>query len=235
MKTFLPLVFISTSLIAGPSPTPSGGGGGGTNTYHYYYTNIYPASASITVTNLSAGSNAVAAVTGTSNLVFVFGIPIGAAGANGTNGNNGTNGTNGVNGTNGTNGNNGATGPAGTSGTDGVDGVNGTNAVIASHIFTDISSGTATWAHGYGSKPTYMGATFNCVTNDGGMYAGESIPLFDVQDASWSQPYFSTLLNTTNIVADSVSTNSTVARVIVRRARNSITNLLNFTITVSYQ
>ena len=51
---------------------------GGTNNFNYFY----PVDATVTnTTTLPAGSNATVTVTGSSNLVFVFGIPAGRDGA----------------------------------------------------------------------------------------------------------------------------------------------------------
>jgi hypothetical protein len=76
---FIALSLSTLSCLAfGPSPAP---GGGGTNIY--YYTNIFPASASVNITNVPTGGSATANVIGTSNLVFNFGIPVGATGATG--------------------------------------------------------------------------------------------------------------------------------------------------------
>jgi len=202
-------------------------GGGGTNII--YTTNIFPASATATISTLSAGSSATVSVVGSSNLTFAFAIP---RGADGTNGINGTNGVNGTKGDTGNTGNTGATGPAGSNGTNGT---NGINAVILTHTFNTLTGGTTSWTHGYGSKPTYIAGVLNCVSNDGGMVTGESVPLLNVQDASYSQPYFDTVFSGTTITLDSVNTSVSAARVTAHGTRNTVSSWSNFTITIVYQ
>ena len=219
-------MFVSMSCYAfGPSPAPSGGG-----TNIYYTTNIYPASAVInSVTNVPAGGNATTTVSGSNILAFTFGIPVGATGAAGASGTNGAQGIQGIQGIQGAKGDTGATGATGPQGPQGAP------ATIYTHTFTSLSTGNQTWAHSYGSKPQYIGAMLNCLTNDGGMTAGQSVSLFDVQDASYSEPYFAVGLDGTNIYQSSVSTSPSVARIVWNGARNTITSWSNFSITVIYQ
>ena len=184
-----------------------------------------------TVTSLPSGSVATASVTGTTNITFNFGLVTGPAGTNGLNG---TNGATGPQGPQGIQGIQGIQGVAGAAGATGATGPAGPAAVIYTHTFTTIT-GNNTWVHSYGSKPTMIGGMLNCLTNDGGMTAGQSVALQDVMDASYSQPYFYFGVDATNVREGSVNTDPAVARIIWNGARNTVTSWSNFTITVIYQ
>ena len=200
-------------------------GVGGTNVYNYFTPSTVTVSS---VTNVPAGGAATVAVSGTNNMVFSFGIPIGATGATGETGATGSAGANGTNGTNGLNGIN---------GTNGLNGVNGTNgiALIYSHVFTNIAQPQQAWAHSYGKAPLMVWGLVNCITNDGGMAAGQSVGYLNVQDAARSQPYFQIGSDGTNLYEGSVSTLAADGRINWAGQRNTITNWANFTLTIVYQ
>ena len=147
------------------------------------------------------------------------------------------NGANGTNGTNGLNGANGATGATGATGTAGSNGINGTNgvALILTHSFSGIATASQSWAHGYGSAPTIVGAMLNCTSNDGGMTSGQSVNLMSVMDASYSEPYFFVGGDVTYLYEGSVSTDPSVARIVWNGTRNTVSSWSHFTITVIYE
>jgi hypothetical protein len=222
------LFLMGTRLFAPPyaGPYPQGSGGG-TNIYNFYT----PASVSASATNLPYGSPATASVTGTNIQTWVFGIPSGKDGINGTNGVNGINGTNGATGATGAIG---ATGPAGAAGANGVNGTNGV-AIIYTHIFTNIDVASNGWPHNYGSKPIVVNGSINCLTNDGGMLAGQSANLFSVYESAWSAPYFSIGADSVNLIQGGNNSLQKNPYILWNGSRNSVTNWSNFTITIIYQ
>jgi len=126
-------------------------------------------------------------------------------------------------------------GPTGVAGANGSNGSNGTNAVIYSHSFA-LSSGLAqTYSIGSYGLPSMINGLLKCTTADGGMNVGQEVNLLDVQDASYSQPYFSFGADTNNIYINSVNTSPTVARIIWNGARNLVTNWNDFNLIVQYQ
>ena len=219
------LSLLATVAVAGPYSGPYSGGGGGTNIYYA------PVAVSVgTVTNVPAGGTATVSITGTSNQVWSFGLVQGATGATGPTGLTGPTGPQGPQGNVGATGATGATGPQGPAGTNGTNGA----AIIYTHAFSSIT-GSQTWAHSYGKKPVIVSAMLDCINNDGGMTAGQSVNLIDVFDSSYSQPYFFVGCDATNIKIGSASTDPTIARVAWNGNRNSVTNWANFTLTVIYE
>jgi len=220
--------FAAGTLSPGGGTIAGGGSGGGTNIT--YVTNIFPVSVSVsTVTNVPVGGLATANASGSSNLVFNFGIPIGATGATGATGSNGTNGLNGATGATGATGSTGAKGDTGATGPQGVAGTNGVTTTTFIGIATAMQSVSET------KQVSVINAVVNCVTNDGGMTAGQSVAINNVWDASFSEPYFFLGTDATHLYEGSVSTATAVGRIIWNGARNSVTNWSNFTITVLYQ
>lgn len=202
----------------------------GTTNVYYNFTNLVPLAIG-TVTTGAAGSSCIVTNVGTSNNpVLNFTIPRGDAGANGTNGLNGTNGIS-------ITGPTGPTGPAGANGTNGTNGINGTNgvALILTHTFTGINTSSQTWTHSYGSAPTIVGVMLNCLSNDAGMTAGQSVSIYNVIDASYSQPYFYAGSDATVLREGSINTDVSTARVTWNGTRNMVTNWANFSLTFIYQ
>lgn len=226
------LVLVSYSALAqfgsgqGSYGTIGKGGGGGTNLYYF------PANVSVgTVSNLAYGASATVTVTGTSNQVWSFGIPAGQPGTNGVNGATGATGATGPQGPQGVQGLTGATGATGATGPQGPAGTN----VLYSHVFSSLGVNSASWAHGYGKAPVIVWASVNCITNDGGMTAGQSVSFNNVIDASYSQPFFYVGSDSTNVYMGAVNTSPTTARISWNGARNNVTSWANFTLTVVYQ
>lgn len=214
------------------------GGAGGTNIINYFF----PAAVTVSnVVSLPFGANAAVTVSGTSNQVWQFSVPRGSNGVAGANGTNGTNGTNGATGPQGAAGATGATGPqgatgvtgpTGSTGSTGLQGQAGTNGVA---VFTFTSIATSSQFTLIGRQVSIINASLVCITNDGGLTVGQSVPIFDVQDASFSEPYFFLGSDSTKLFEGSVSTSPSVARIIWNGTRNMVVNWSDFNLVVIYQ
>ena len=129
----------------------------------------------------------------------------------------------------------GSAGANGSNGSNGSNGVNGTNAVILTHSFTLSSGLSQTWGHSYGKAPVMLNGLLVCNTSDGGMVPGQSISMANVQDDSWSEPYFGIWSDSTNLYVAAPITSLSVAIIECRGARNNVTNWSDFSFLIQYQ
>jgi hypothetical protein len=207
-----------------PYDLAQAGGIGTVNSYYYGTVAV-----AISATNIPVGGTATANVTGTSNVVIVLGIPVGATGAVGPAGPAGTPGATGATGSTGETGANGATGARGLSGS------NGTNAAVYTHTFGGIGVTNQVWAHGLGYAPVVVNAMLVCTNADGGMAIGERINTANLANVHYAVPYFNIGTDATSLREGAFDTLATDCRFGWKGAYQTPTSWDDFTIIVVYQ